>query len=44
MQIEQFLETGSLEEAKEKMEEGVEKAEKQGKSPEAAADMAMKFL
>ncbi len=44
LQIELYLETGSLEEAQEKAEEGVAKAEKQGKSPEAAADMAMKFL
>ena len=44
MQIEQYIETGSIEEAQEKAEEGVKKAAKEGKSPEGAADMALKFL
>lgn len=44
VQIEQYIETGSIEEATDKAEEGVKKAAKEGKSTEAAADMALKFL
>ena len=44
MQIELYLETGSLEDTAEKVEDGVKKAAEKGKPPEAAADMAMKFL
>jgi len=44
LQIEQYIETGSLEEAQEKAGEGVKKAAKEGKSPEGAAHMALKFL
>lgn len=42
--IEQYIETGSIEDATDKAEEGVKKAAKEGKSTEAAADMALKFL
>ena len=44
VQIEQYIETGSIEDASDKAEEGVKKAAKEGKSTEAAADMALKFL